>query len=62
LHGLRHSALTALSESGVPIATVSKYAGHSSPAFTASVYLIASDDSLAAASDALALALRSHGG
>ncbi|MCT1658213.1 tyrosine-type recombinase/integrase [Brevibacterium luteolum] len=37
-HGLRHTAISALINAGVPVTTVSKFAGHQSPTVTLNVY------------------------
>jgi len=43
LHNLRHAHLSALANSGIPIAAVSKRAGHSSIATTIATYVHAED-------------------
>ena len=50
LHNLRHAHLSALANSGIPIAAVSKRAGHATIATTIATYVHADDaDDLAAA-------------
>jgi integrase len=51
LHNLRHAHLSALANSGIPIAAVSKRAGHSTIATTIATYVHAddADDEAAAA-------------
>jgi integrase len=46
LHGLRHSALSAMAERGVRLAVLSAWAGHASPSFTAAAYLVANTDAI----------------
>ena len=43
-HDLRHTCATLLLDAGVPLITVSKILGHSSPAVTAKIYAHALDD------------------
>lgn len=52
-HGLRHSAITALINSGVPVTAVSRWAGHGSPLVTLSVYSHLYADSLEDAATSL---------
>jgi integrase len=51
LHNLRHAHLSALANSGIPLAAVSKRAGHSSIATTISTYVHAEDADDAAAAE-----------
>jgi integrase len=44
-HDLRHTAATLMLADGVPMVTVSKILGHSSPAITATIYAHALDES-----------------
>jgi integrase len=44
-HDLRHTAATLMLDNNVPLVTVSKILGHSSPAITAVIYAHALDDS-----------------
>ncbi|MFN8567398.1 MAG: tyrosine-type recombinase/integrase [Kouleothrix sp.] len=44
-HDLRHTAATPLLADNVPLVTVSKILGHSSPAITATIYAHALDES-----------------
>src|SRR5215469_6304757 len=48
LHDGRHSALSIMHAPGVPIAIISKWAGHYSAAFTMSVYVHAADSGMSA--------------
>jgi integrase len=57
-HDLRHTAATLLLADGVPLVTVSKILGHSSPAITATIYAHALDDHKASAIAGLAKRLR----
>jgi integrase len=59
-HDLRHTAATLMLDAGVPLVTVSKILGHSSPAVTANVYAHALDTSKASAIAGLSAQLRSH--
>jgi integrase len=53
LHDLRHSAVSALLESGTPIHIVATYAGHD-PAMTLRVYSHVTERALSAASETFA--------
>jgi len=53
-HDLRHTAATLMLADGVPLVTVSKILGHSSPAITATIYAHALDTSKASAIASLA--------
>jgi integrase len=44
-HDLRHTAATLMLADGVPLITVSKVLGHSSPSITSSIYAHALDES-----------------
>jgi integrase len=57
-HDLRHTAATLMLADGVPLVTVSKILGHSSPAITATIYAHALDDNKASAIANLAQRLR----
>lgn len=57
-HDLRHTAATLMLADGVPLVTVSKILGHSSPAITATIYAHALDDQKASAIAGLAKRLR----
>jgi integrase len=57
-HDLRHTAATLMLDGGVPLVTVSKVLGHSSPSVTASVYAHALDESKANAIANLSARLR----
>jgi integrase len=57
-HDLRHTAATLMLDNGVPLVTVSKILGHSSPAITATIYAHALDESKAGAIAALSQQLR----
>jgi integrase len=57
-HDLRHTAATLMLADGVPLVTVSKILGHSSPAVTATIYAHALDESKARAIGALSQKLR----
>jgi integrase len=57
-HDLRHTAATLLLADGVPLVTVSKVLGHSSPASTASIYAHALDESKASAIASLSARLK----
>jgi integrase len=58
LHDLRHTAATLLLANGVPLVTVSKILGHSSPSVTAQIYAHALDESKAEAIAGLSEQLR----
>ena len=58
-HDLRHTAATLLLADNVPLATVSKILGHSSPAITATIYAHALDESKSGAIAGLSERLRS---
>jgi integrase len=58
LHNLRHAHLSKLVNSGIPIAAVSKRAGHSSIATTIATYVHADDADDAAAADVIAGLMR----
>lgn len=57
-HDLRHTAATLMLADGVPLVTVSKILGHSSPAITAMIYAHALDDAKASAITSLGQRLR----
>jgi len=57
-HDLRHTAATLMLADGVPLVTVSKILGHSSPAVTAQIYAHALDESKADAIAGLSQRLR----
>ena len=57
-HDLRHTCATPLLDAGVPLVTVSKILGHSSPAVTAKIYAHALDESKAVAIAALSRRLQ----
>jgi integrase len=57
-HDLRHTAATLMLDNSVPLVTVSKILGHSSPAITATIYAHALDESKAGAIAALSQQLR----
>jgi integrase len=57
-HDLRHTAATLMLADSVPLVTVSKILGHSSPAVTANIYAHALDDSKAGAIAGLSRRLR----
>lgn len=57
-HDLRHTAATLMLAERVPLVTVSKILGHSSPAVTATIYAHALDDSKATAIAGLSQRLR----
>lgn len=57
-HDLRHTAATLMLADGVPLVTVSKILGHSSPAITATIYAHALDDHKASAIAGLGQRLR----
>jgi integrase len=57
-HDLRHTAATLMLDSGVPLVTVSKILGHSSPAITATIYAHALDESKSQAIATLSQQLR----
>ena len=57
-HDLRHTAATLMLADGVPLVTVSKILGHSSPAITAAIYAHALDDQKASAIASLGQRLR----
>lgn len=57
-HDLRHTAATLLLANNVPLVTVSKILGHSSPAITATIYAHALDESKAGAIAGLSQQLR----
>ena len=54
LHDSRHTTLTLMEHAGVPIAIVSKWAGHYDSAFTQKTYVHATDQDLERGSAALA--------
>jgi integrase len=56
---LRHTATTLMLANGVPLVTVSKILGHSSPAITATIYAYALDESKSTAIAGLSQQLRS---
>ncbi len=62
LHDLRHTAVTALRAQGVPMKVVSELLGHSQLATTADLYGHVLSDTLADATDRLALAWGQNGG
>ena len=57
-HDLRHTAATLMLTNNVPLVTVSKILGHSSPAITATIYAHALDESKAGAIADLSQQLR----
>ncbi|GAB4446851.1 MAG: site-specific integrase [Chloroflexi bacterium OHK40] len=57
-HDLRHTAATLMLANGVPLVTVSKILGHSSPAVTAQIYAHALDESKSVAIAGLSQKLR----
>jgi integrase len=57
-HVLRHSAAVWMAESGVPMAEIAQYLGHSSPATTYRVYARYSPDYLQKAAKSLELKVR----
>jgi integrase len=57
-YDLRHTAATLLLAEGVPLVTVSKILGHSSPAITATIYARALDEQKASAIAALSARFR----
>ncbi len=57
-HDLRHTAATLMLADGVPLVTVSKVLGHSSPAITATIYAHALDEHKASAIAGLSRRLR----
>ncbi len=57
-HDLRHTAATLMLADGVPLVTVSKILGHSSPAITATIYAHALDESKTGAIAGLSQKLR----
>lgn len=57
-HDLRHTATTLMLADGVPLVTVSKILGHSSPAITATIYAHALDESKTGAIAGLSQKLR----
>jgi integrase len=57
-HDLRHTAATLMLADGVPLVTVSKILGHSSPAITATIYAHALDEHKASAIASLGQRLR----
>ncbi len=57
-HDLRHTAATLILADGVPLVTVSKILGHSSPAVTAQIYAHALDESKSSAIAGLSQKLR----
>jgi integrase len=57
-HDLRHTAATLMLADGVPLVTVSKILGHSSPAVTAQIYAHALDESKSVAIAGLSQKLR----
>jgi integrase len=57
-HDLRHTAATLMLADGIPLVTVSKILGHSSPAITAVIYAHALDDQKASAIAGLGRRLR----
>jgi len=54
LHDSRHTTLSLMEKVGVPISTVSRWAGHYDAAFTMKTYVHASDDNLVQGRQALA--------
>ena len=56
-HGLRHTAITQMLLSGVPVHVVSKVAGHSSPAITSKVYAHVLNGDAERAAEAMAATL-----
>jgi integrase len=56
-HDLRHSALTALLDAGVPVHVVSKIAGHANVSVTLNIYSHALPDAKREAIDELAAAV-----
>jgi len=61
-HDLRHTAATLMLNDGVPLVTVSKILGHSSPAITAMIYAHALDEAKAGAIAGLSQKLEQHHG
>ena len=59
-HDLRHTAATLMLADGVPLVTVSKILGHSSPAITATIYAHALEDQKASAIADLSRRLQSE--
>jgi integrase len=57
-HDLRHTAATLMLADGVPLVTVSKILGHSSPAVTANIYAYALDESKSTAIASLSKQLK----
>jgi integrase len=57
-HDLRHAAATLMLADGVPLVTVSKVLGHSTPAITAQIYAHALDEQKASAIAGLSAKLR----
>jgi integrase len=57
LHDIRHSAVTAMLRSGVPVKTVSERVGHASTSFTQDVYAAVLPDMQRDAADRMAAAL-----
>jgi integrase len=57
-HDLRHTAATLMLANNVPLVTVSKILGHSSPAITATIYAHALDASRSTAIAGLSEQLR----
>lgn len=58
-HGLRHTAITALINSGVPVTAVQRWAGHSTPTVTLNTYAHLYNQDLGDAADVLGDWLRS---
>lgn len=52
-HGLRHTAITALINSGVPVTAVQRWAGHASPTITLNTYSHLYNQDLGTAADVL---------
>jgi integrase len=63
LHGLRHTHVSVLLSSGVPVETVSARIGHSTPIVTMTIYahLLAGDDEVAAGTFAALVSAEYHG-
>ena len=59
-HNLRHTAATLMLAEGVPLVTVSKVLGHSTPAITAAIYAHALDEQKSSAIAGLSQLLRHH--
>jgi integrase len=56
LHDARHTCGTTMHLRGVPIAVISAWLGHATPAFTMATYVHSQDDALTAAGQTLASA------